>query len=413
MKRIILFLTLSLFPTIAQATPLTPAGFSDSNGVVTAVTPSTPFPITFPGGLSSGVYLGSSASVTNPQRNGDVTTGLFSSATSTVSIATGGISALTVGNDQGITLGSPTGGDKGSGTLNASNLYVNGTAVATGSLSAITLGTSASATNPQRSGQVTTGLFSASNSTVSIAAGGADVGDFGVNGLNLPNGTTALPSLTFGVANTGIYAPFSGTHLDMVVNGINGVGIDTSGSVFLAEPFGHDGVVITVGAATGNASYITAQGVDSVVALNIAGQAHGPVVFNDTSYTVLAQGNTAARFFCAPGNLRYNTTTLQPEGCWSSSQWNHVIQGSSGTPTCGTGCASITATSTDARGQLTSGTGVSSIVLNFSGTLATAPFCVCGGSATASLSCAATTSTLTIASLIAVTADKISWVCAE
>ena len=53
----------------------------------------------------------------------------------------------------------------------------------------MTLGTSATTTNPQRSGDATTGLFSATTGTVSVAAAGTDVGDFAATGLNLPGAT--------------------------------------------------------------------------------------------------------------------------------------------------------------------------------------------------------------------------------
>ncbi len=54
---------------------------------------------------------------------------------------------------------------------------------------AINLGTAASSTNPQRSGQMGTGLFSATTNTVSIAAGTTDEADFASTGLNLPVAT--------------------------------------------------------------------------------------------------------------------------------------------------------------------------------------------------------------------------------
>ncbi len=56
---------------------------------------------------------------------------------------------------------------------------------ATSSSSGITLGTSAGATNPQRSGQIGTGLFSASSNSVSIADAGADVMDVAATGPNI------------------------------------------------------------------------------------------------------------------------------------------------------------------------------------------------------------------------------------
>ena len=58
-----------------------------------------------------------------------------------------------------------------------------------GSASTITLGTSASSTSPQRGGDATTGLFSASTGTVSVSAAGTDQADFASTGLNLPLAT--------------------------------------------------------------------------------------------------------------------------------------------------------------------------------------------------------------------------------
>lgn len=55
----------------------------------------------------------------------------------------------------------------------------------------VTLGTSASVTNPQRTGDATTGMFSATVSTVSVSAAGTDVGDFAAAGLNLPGTATS------------------------------------------------------------------------------------------------------------------------------------------------------------------------------------------------------------------------------
>ncbi len=61
--------------------------------------------------------------------------------------------------------------------------------VSQGSGATINLGTSASVTNPQRSGQPGTGIFSATSNTVSIAANSTDEADFASTGLNLPVAT--------------------------------------------------------------------------------------------------------------------------------------------------------------------------------------------------------------------------------
>jgi hypothetical protein len=82
-------------------------------------------------------------------------------------------------------------------TTPALEAFVNGSWVelvtGVGSTSNITLGVSASATNPQRSGEVGTGLFSANSGQVSVAVSisgtGTDVADYASTGLNLPVAT--------------------------------------------------------------------------------------------------------------------------------------------------------------------------------------------------------------------------------
>ncbi len=81
-------------------------------------------------------------------------------------------------------------------TDNALEAYVNGAwtdlLTSGGTSSTITLGTSATATNPRRSGEAGTGLFSAASGTVSIAGTGTDYADFSSAGLALPVGTETL-----------------------------------------------------------------------------------------------------------------------------------------------------------------------------------------------------------------------------
>jgi len=88
------------------------------------------------------------------------------------------------------------------------------------------------------------------------------------------------------------------------------------------------------------------------------------------------------------------------------------LYGSNGTPTCGTGCGSITSGSKDVRGSATGGTLVTSIIVNFSTTLASAPFCTCSGSSpTSAAGCTNTSSALTINLSTALTGDVITWNC--
>lgn len=96
--------------------------------------------------------------------------------------------------------------NSGTPTLEA---YINGSwtslLTSTGSTSMLTLGTSATATNPQRSGDLTTGLFSAAMATISHAISGVDVGDFTAAGLNLL-GTITQGSYSIGYKINGANA---------------------------------------------------------------------------------------------------------------------------------------------------------------------------------------------------------------
>jgi hypothetical protein len=100
------------------------------------------------GSLSSGLILGTSASVTNPQRSGDVTTGLFSPAISTVAVSAAGTQELTVTNTGvGIGTSSPANNLSVYGTSNVNGIGFSGsttgnapTISAVGSDSNITLG---------------------------------------------------------------------------------------------------------------------------------------------------------------------------------------------------------------------------------------------------------------------------------
>jgi hypothetical protein len=63
---------------------------------------------------------------------------LFSPSTNALALSTSGAVGLEQYSDQGVTVGSPTGGDQGSGSINAAALYVNGVAVATGTANGLT-----------------------------------------------------------------------------------------------------------------------------------------------------------------------------------------------------------------------------------------------------------------------------------
>jgi len=86
----------------------------------------------------------------------------------------------------------------------AMEAYINGAweslVTGTGTTSTVNLGTAASATNPQRSGQAGTGLFSATTNTVSVAAGGTDIMDVTANGVSITSGTTTGTGTSSGLS---------------------------------------------------------------------------------------------------------------------------------------------------------------------------------------------------------------------
>lgn len=134
----------------------------------------------------------------------------------------------------------------------------------------------------------------------------------------------------------------------------------------------------------------------------------------NTNSMLLPVGTTTQEPTGIAGMLRYNSTLSLMEG-YINGVWSNLISGSNGTPTCGTGCSSITAGSTDSRGSMTSGASVSAITLNFSATLPYTPVCVISDSnttATADIS-TVSTSVLTVSLASALSAVKIYYICSQ
>lgn len=94
--------------------------------------------------------------------------------------------------------------------------------------------------------------------------------------------------------------------------------------------------------------------------------------------------------------------------------FNGLIISAGSAPTCGSGCASITANSTNTRGSTTGGTLVSSIVVNWSATLPSAPFCTISQSGITQMAGMSTSTTaLTITFPTTLSGDVISWICMQ
>src|SRR5580704_10182083 len=89
--------------------------------------------------------------------------------------------------------------------------------VASPAFAQVDLGTSDSATNPQRTGDATTGLFSSTTDAVSISSGGVEI--MRVNGTGVGIGTTSPATLldvysasaTTGIRNIGTGALGTGS----------------------------------------------------------------------------------------------------------------------------------------------------------------------------------------------------------
>lgn len=151
---------------------------------------------------TSGVPLGTLASNTSPYKPGDTTTGLYSDTAGTVEIATGGTERLRITATGSLGLGAtapkasvdfsaktdavvlPTGTTgqrptaaagmvRYNSTTPAVEVYVSNAWTALGGGSS-TLGTSAGAASPYKTGEVGTGLFSDTASTVQIATGATE-----------------------------------------------------------------------------------------------------------------------------------------------------------------------------------------------------------------------------------------------
>lgn len=133
----------------------------------------------------------------------------------------------------------------------------------------------------------------------------------------------------------------------------------------------------------------------------------------NTNSMLLPVGTTTQRPTGINGMLRYNSTSNVLEG-FINGVWSALSSGSTGTPTCGTGCSSITSGSTDSRGSMTVTALATSAVVNFSATLPSAPFCGCSGSLSTSVaSCTNTTSAITANLSVGVTGDVITWQCPQ
>jgi hypothetical protein len=179
-----------------------------------------------------------------------------------------------------------------SGGTNGYVLSTNGSGVtswvaATSSSSGILLGTSASATNPQRTGDAGTGLFSATVGTVSIASAGTDVADFSATSENL-----------IGTITAGSYS------IGYKINGNNAAWQDTTNFNVAVGPTAFPTTVLHTTGTTGQGN--VAVGVSALNA-NTTGYADVAVGYSALAVNTTGYQNTAVGRFA----LQANTTGYQ------------------------------------------------------------------------------------------------------
>jgi hypothetical protein len=147
------------------------------------------------------------------------------------------------------------------------------------------------------------------------------------------------------------------------------------------------------GSTTGNPLNLYASGSDSNVPVNISSQGTGAVSFYVNSNQTLIAGNGIVT---ANGHLA-----------------NGV--GTTSAPTCGTGCSSVTAGSTDVRGSFTTAASVTSAILNFGTTWASTPVCTISDNSTAAVADinAITTGALTINFASSLSGVKVYYICIQ
>ena len=230
--------------------------------------------VTVGGNTTSAAFIPSSSTVP--------TNGLYLSAANTVALATSTTNRMTIA--LGVQVGAPTGGDKGAGTINATGLYVNGTAVSTGGGTVTSVAQS-----------FTGGIISVSGSpittsgtlalTVAGTSGGipyfsstsawASSALLAANAIMIGGGAGAAPSTT--TTGTGVL-----TAIGNAVTGSGGIVLATAptltGAVTINAPA--SGTALTVTAATGGTT-------NAGITLNGSGATpSSAVTFSATAMTV-------------------------------------------------------------------------------------------------------------------------------
>jgi hypothetical protein len=261
-------------------------------------------------GLGSGaatVVLGTSVSVTNPQRSGDATTGFFSPAASTVAVAVGGAEAMRVNSSGFVGIGTAT---------PSANLDVRSTGATQVNIGPIGQGS----IELRQDG--TAKLFGAGVALqMSSDYGSVQVG--GMGGINPP--TTSPTFVVQGVASLTAslqqWKNSAGTVLD-VVDASGNVGIGTTSPVSMLDV-----------EQTGISNLFRAY--SSRGAASLAIDSYGELVYTNVNSMVLGFDNNLSRTALTTGSQDLYLTT---DGASGSN--NNIILYPNGTGKVGIGTAS-------------------------------------------------------------------------
>ncbi|MDX2028419.1 MAG: hypothetical protein SFW62_07265 [Alphaproteobacteria bacterium] len=233
-------------------------------------------------------------------------------------------------HDNGTALGTPlsiersTGNATFGGTVTAGTFVGNLTGNVTGTISGgITLGTQAANTNPQRSGDLTTGFFTSGANTVNVAAGGIEVmrwntmasgvdyvsvtpGKSGTNVKLAVAGATSNQTLDLAPAGTGNVNIVTGA---LHLGGLNGIWQDEVNANIAVGDTGMPGSLSQAGGGN-NGKYNTAVGFQTL-SVNSTGGVNTAIGAAALGSNTTGQGNTALGAGAMQGNTEgYGNTAV-------------------------------------------------------------------------------------------------------
>lgn len=328
----------------------------------------------------------------------------------------------------------------------------------TASLTSIALGTSASATNPQRASEPGTGVFSGPDQTVSLSANSVEAlrattlsagvdyvavtpGKSAAAPIIADAGSTTNQSLELAFNGTGnVLVGYSAPPTNSPTNALQVNGPITVPNNKPYQSFNNAGILVNIfNLSNLNVTDFYDSGAGDCFL--ISSQANCQITIGHNNYT-LTVGNTGtgtgilalANATASSGltNITASTSTSTswtmtlPTGAGAANAalstdgtgittWNPVVNATAGTPTCGTGCTSITAGSTNLRGSMVTSASITSAVLDWSATLGYTPVCTISDNSTATVSDISSISTtaLTVGFASSLSSVTVYWICSR